>query len=110
MNQREIILVPFPFSDLNGKKVRPALILSKNKFNTENEDVLICAITSNITPSPYTFLIDQTHLEKGNLHEKSAVKVENIAKIHKSLIIKRFAQINEKTFSEILKKLRNVFE
>jgi hypothetical protein len=29
-NQREIILLPFPYSDLNAAKKRPALIISHN--------------------------------------------------------------------------------
>jgi len=30
INQRDIILLPYPFSNLEGKKVRPALVVSNN--------------------------------------------------------------------------------
>ncbi len=55
MKQKTIVLVPFPFSDQTGSKVRPALILSNNSFNKMSQDVLACAITSNITHSKYNF-------------------------------------------------------
>lgn len=32
-NQREIILVPFPYSDLTSSKQRPALIISNSLVN-----------------------------------------------------------------------------
>ena len=49
LKQRDIILVPFPFTDLTNSKRRPALIISNNKFNKESGDVIVCAITSNIS-------------------------------------------------------------
>jgi mRNA interferase MazF len=39
----DIVLVPFPFSDLSGEKVRPALVLSKQH---KGVDVIVVFITS----------------------------------------------------------------
>ena len=39
----EIVIYPFPFTNLVGKKLKPCLILS----NEMNEDILLCQITSN---------------------------------------------------------------
>ena len=41
----DIILVPFPFTDLTASKKRPALIISPNEYNTDL-DVIIEFITS----------------------------------------------------------------
>ena len=38
IRQKEIVLLPYPFSDLEGKKVRPAVILSNDKFNEKSEN------------------------------------------------------------------------
>ena len=40
IEQRSIILVPFPFSDLTGAKKRPALVVSSSDFNIKNDDVI----------------------------------------------------------------------
>ena len=45
--QRDIILIPFPYSDLTQNKKRPAIILSNGGYNHNNEDIICCAITSN---------------------------------------------------------------
>ncbi|MBI4918981.1 type II toxin-antitoxin system PemK/MazF family toxin [archaeon] len=106
MNQRELILLPFPFSDLSGKKVRPALIISNDRFNKSSEDVIVCAVTSNVNKSPYSVVITQKELEGGTLFVKSCIKVENILKVKKSLIIKVIGKIDIKTFLTV----KNVFD
>lgn len=45
--QREIVLVPFPYSDLTNTKRRPVLIISNDDYNRKFHDVVICVITSN---------------------------------------------------------------
>ena len=42
----EVVLVPFPFTDLSTTKQRPAVILSRARFNRERHDVILAAITS----------------------------------------------------------------
>src|SRR3989344_335605 len=108
MKQKEIVLVTFPFSDQTGQKVRPAVIVSNDKFNTKSEDLLVCAITSNLKPSDYSIEIDQKDIELGSLHDKCVIKVESIIKMRKTLVIKKIASIKETTFlkiKEILLKL-----
>lgn len=41
----EIILVPFPFTDLTSVKRRPALIVSPDNYNT-GKDLIIAYLTS----------------------------------------------------------------
>ena len=43
MNKGDIVLIPFPFTDLSGDKNRPALIL----FDSE-DDVTVCFITTQL--------------------------------------------------------------
>jgi mRNA interferase MazF len=46
MARGDIILVPFPFTDLIGQKRRPALVVSPGGFDPE--DLILCAITSRV--------------------------------------------------------------
>ena len=108
MKQRNIVLVPFPFSDQTGKKVRPALILSNNSFNENSDDLILCGITSNTKSSKYSLSIDQKDIEEGNLYEKSSIKVENVMKINKNLVIKAFAKLKKKSYIEVTKKLNEL--
>lgn len=110
MNQRDIILLPFPFSDQSGQKVRPALVLSNDEFNKSSDDLIVCAITSTITSSRYSIIIDQDDLEDGVLYEKSLIKAETLLKIDRSIVIKRIASINDKTYLKVKSVLYGLFK
>lgn len=102
MKQRSIVLVSFPFSNQLGQKIRPALIISNDEFNHSGEDIIACAISSNIKLNKYSLLIDNTNLEEGILYESSCIKVESIVKLQKSLIIKPIAILDKETFSKVV--------
>lgn len=109
MKQRDIVLVPFPFADQSGQKIRPALIVSNDKFNQSSDDAIVCAITSVIKPSIYSVLINKEDVEERFLYENCSIKVENIFKIKKSLIIKNIARINRNLFLKVIDVLHTLF-
>ena len=53
IEQRGILLVPFPFSDQSGRKVRPVVVASNNEFNNSSEDIIVFGVTSNILKDIY---------------------------------------------------------
>jgi len=101
ISQREILLVPFPFSDQSDKKVRPVIVISNNNFNSHSEDVIVVGLTSNISKDRYTVDLNLNDLEEGRINELCCIKVENILKIDKDLIIKKIAKINKNKLKEI---------
>ena len=42
----DVLLVPFPFTDQQGSKQRPAVVVSSSTYSANRPDVLIMAITS----------------------------------------------------------------
>lgn len=44
----DVILVPFPFTDLTDTKRRPALVVSSVEYNQVTGDVIIAQITSRV--------------------------------------------------------------
>lgn len=85
--QREIVLVPFPYSDLSTTKKRPVLIVSNNSYNRKYDDVLVCVITSNRYIDDYSVNLTNDDLETGVLPEQSVVKAHKLFTIHKDKII-----------------------
>ncbi|MDI3544550.1 MAG: mRNA interferase MazF [Candidatus Woesearchaeota archaeon] len=93
ITQKDLVLLPFPFSDQTGRKVRPAIVISNDEFNNNSEDVLVVAVTSNISKGKYTIPLTNKDLEEGKLNVPCCIKVENILKIEKSMIIKKIGKI-----------------
>ena len=65
IEQRDLLLVPFPFSDQSGRKVRPVIVISNNEFNRHSDDVLVVGVTSNISKDKYTINLSSKDLEEG---------------------------------------------
>ena len=44
----DVVLVPFPFSDLSATKVRPAVVVSSVLYHSTKPDLILIAITSQV--------------------------------------------------------------
>ncbi len=102
--QGEIVVVPFPFSDLSNIKQRPVLILSKDSNNKNSDDIITCGITSNLKDIQYSVLIENGDLEMGNIPTKSRIKVDKLFTLDKKIIKKKVAKINKTTLSKVKEK------
>lgn len=49
----DVVLVGFTFSDESGKKLRPALVISSPAYQRTRHEVIVAAITSNVTRRLY---------------------------------------------------------
>jgi len=104
-SQRDIVLIPFPYTDLTGTKQRPALIISNNELN-KTEDRLCCLITSKPTKEG----IQIKKLDKGNLPFKSWIKPHRIFTISTKIIRKKMAMIPQSLHDEVIFSLNNMIE
>lgn len=109
-NQREIVLLPFPYSDLSSSKRRPALIISNNNYNHKYEDVVVCVITSNLFKDDYSVELKNSDLEFGILPEESIVKVHKLFTIDKTKIIKKFSSVSNEYFKNVIDELNGLFK
>ena len=104
VKQKDIVLISFPFSNQNGSKVRPGLVISNNNFNKYSNDCLIIPMTTVLKDVKYSFEIDTENLDSGKLIKKSRIRVDKITPIEKSLIKMKIATAN----NEILDKIKNI--
>jgi mRNA interferase MazF len=103
--QGDILLIPIPFSDLTSSKKRPVLVLSNNDYNTKTEDIIVAAVTSNITSKDYNILISNKDMQEGNLHVNSCVRVDKIYTLSQSIVIKKFGTVKPEVINNIKEKL-----
>jgi len=101
----EIVLVPFPFTNLTTTKKRPALIISPAQYN-KNPDVVILFITSKLDLEYRVGDYKIQEWEKANLPKPSMLRMK-FATIDKSIIIKKLGRLSEKDVKEFRKLLIN---
>ena len=107
--QREIILIPFPFTDLKASKQRPVVVLSKTEVNRKFADFISCGLTSNVQNVDYSVLIDQDDLEHGFLPQPSRIKTNVIFTLKKESAIKSLGKLKENTFKKVKEELLRLF-
>lgn len=106
--QREVLLVPIPFSDLTSRKVRPVVVLSNDSYNHSGPDLLVGGITSNVYPRPYTVELDTPQLEQGAIRHPSMVRADTIFSIDQAIILKSIGVVNRPTFEQIRRQVHDL--
>lgn len=87
----EIILVPFPFTDLSQSKRRPALIVSPNTYN-QSQDVVIAYVTSEKTSEKRMGDYSLQKWQEAGLPKPSLVRMK-FATLQKTMIIKKLGKL-----------------
>jgi mRNA interferase MazF len=99
--QGDIVLVPIPFTDLTSRKRRPVIVISNDDYNRASPDVMVVAMTSNPTLTPYSFIITSSDLAQGVLNRPGTVRVDKIYTLSKSLIVKTFGRVDNAILDRI---------
>ncbi|MBT3691040.1 type II toxin-antitoxin system PemK/MazF family toxin [Candidatus Woesearchaeota archaeon] len=107
--QKDILIIPLPFTDLTTIKQRPVLIVSNDTYNFNTEDFIVCGITSNLKDARCSVLIESKNLIEGKLPTTSRIKVDKIINLNKSLVKKKIGVLDDKTFEKVKKELEKLF-
>jgi len=104
-----IVLINFPFTDLQSSKVRPALVLS-----VKGDDVIFLGIFSKAPDElrESWISIDESNpaFPKTGLKKASIIKTEKIAVVHQSLIRRVLGGISSELMQQVKQTLRNTLE
>lgn len=105
MSKGAVVLVPFPFTDLSGNKVRPALVLHAQ---AKGDDCIVGFISS-VQRKPEKFDISVVHSKSNGLKTDSVIKVEKIATLQKKIFIGELGALEPAYMKEVDKKLKMLF-
>ncbi|MGK5090235.1 type II toxin-antitoxin system PemK/MazF family toxin [Bdellovibrionota bacterium FG-2] len=105
----EIVLVRFPFSDLESSKKRPALCLSSHRLTDKIQIVVVAMVTSKIE----NFALEGDYLlsdwEEAGLLHPSLVRLAKIASLDLVLIEKKLGKITAQDSDKISSHFKRIF-
>jgi mRNA interferase MazF len=104
MKKGEIVLIPFPFTDLTGSKLRPALVLV-----ADNNDVTVSFITTQIRWQESTDVVIKPSPNNG-LKKESLLRLSKLATIDASLIIGILGTLDANTIQTINQNLIKILK
>ncbi|MCL4557672.1 MAG: type II toxin-antitoxin system PemK/MazF family toxin [Deltaproteobacteria bacterium] len=97
----DVVVVPFPFSDLTQSKRRPAFVASA----LEGDDLILCQITSQSIKDNYAILLNDSDFETGGLKQQSNVRPNRIFTADDHIILYKIGKLNPDKVNEIIEKL-----
>jgi mRNA interferase MazF len=99
MSIGDIVLIPFPFTDLTGTKNRPAVILIST-----DDDVTVCFISAQVHwKTEFDLLVYPS--EGNGLKKESLIRLNKLATIDKDMIIGRLGKLDKYDIDSLNKKL-----
>ncbi|MBI3800036.1 MAG: type II toxin-antitoxin system PemK/MazF family toxin [Deltaproteobacteria bacterium] len=112
MKRGTVVLTPFPFTDLSGQKVRPAVVVSRS--DRPGSDVLLAFITTHRGPplSATDLLIEDSHPDFGRtgLKRSSVIKLDKLVTVETTILLGELGELSEILLREVDKKLRYALE
>jgi mRNA-degrading endonuclease toxin of MazEF toxin-antitoxin module len=97
----DVVVAPFPFSDLSAAKKRPALVVATLTGN----DVILCQITSQAVVDRYAVPLTDRDFTSGGLRQASNVRPNRRFTAESSIILYRAGTINAAKLQEVLTTL-----
>ena len=97
----DVVVVPFPFSDLSQSKRRPALMIA----SLEGEDAILCQITSKTIRDSYAISIDSTDFMNGSLRQQSNVRPNRLFTADCHIILYKVGSIKKRRLRKLLTRL-----
>lgn len=97
----DVVVVPFPFSDLTTSKRRPALVLSA----LEGDDLILCQITSKAIKDLYAQPIEDEHFTDGSLKQPSNVRPNRLFTADSHIVLYKIGHLNNEKTNEISEKV-----
>ena len=101
----DVVLVPVDFTDRSGTKLRPAVIVSSDRYNAESPDVMIASITSNLGALRHPGDHEIRHWEAAGLLRPSLAQTK-IATVEPSIIHRRLGRLATEDVAAIDRGLR----
>ncbi len=99
----DVVLIPFPFTDLSSVKTRPAVVISVSDFEKQTGDFTIAMITSMAYKSSYDYaLIDW---QSANLLFPSWVRVKLVT-LDPGLVRHKAGRLTDRDLKKIEEKIR----
>lgn len=102
----DVVIVPFPFSDLSQAKRRPALVIA----NLRGDDLILCQITSQKISDNYAVAITNRDFTTGDLKQNSNVRPNRLFTADQGIILYKAGQLKVNKIKEVIDKIIDILQ
>ena len=102
----EVVVIPFPFSDLSGSKRRPALVVA----DLAGDDILLCQITSQHSIDKYAIPLVAPDFLSGSLPVDSFIRAGRLFTADKNIIIRKAGLVNSQIMGRVSQMIIDIIQ
>jgi len=102
----DVVVVPFPFSDLTQAKRRPALVVAV----LSGDDLILCQITSRAVTDEYAVVIESDDFSSGGLRQSSNVRPNRLFTADKQIILYKAGQLNLEKMNQVIARIVQILQ
>jgi mRNA interferase MazF len=102
----DVVVIPFPFSDLSQSKRRPALVLAV----LQGDDLILCQITSKSIKDNYAIPVDENDFESGSLNQESNIRPNRLFTADNHIILYRIGNIKTIKLNQVIDKVVEIIK
>jgi mRNA interferase MazF len=100
----DVVVVPFPFTDLTQAKRRPALVVKE----LEGDDLILCQITSQIIKDNYAVPLNDNDFSNGSLERRSNIRPNRIFTADKHIVLYRIGRLKSDKITKVIESIVNI--
>jgi len=97
----DVVVAPFPYSNLTAYKKRPALVLAP----LEGGDIILCQITSKAKRDIYSIPLTNADFKSGALHQDSFVRPNHIFTADSNIVLYKAGEVKNDAMSKVIEKI-----
>lgn len=105
LQRGDVVLVPFPFTDLTRQKARPAVVISPERFNASSADVVLVAISSRLPATSNDADLVLQHgsadFQTTGLRVSSVIRTAKLVTLQQSLIYTTLGKLDSRVIDEL---------
>jgi mRNA interferase MazF len=102
----DVVILPFPFSDLSSRKLRPAVVVAKADFS----DLIFCQITSKDRSENGAIKLTPNNFKHGGLNLTSYARPDKLFTGDESIIVNTYGQLDDSTRQDLLSSIIALFK
>jgi mRNA interferase MazF len=114
MKRGDVVLADFPFQDIPGSKIRPAVVVQNDADNRSLANTILAMVTGNLVDAsrPTTVLVDpQSPDGQGSgLSGRSLIKCGNLATVRKHRVLRVIGHLNNMVLQHVNDALKAALE
>ena len=102
----DIVVIPFPFSDLSQAKRRPAFVLT----DLVGDDLILCQITSKNLSDQYAIPLTINDFKEGSIKKESNIRSNRIFTADRHIILYKIGSLKEHKIKETINKIIEIIK